>query len=447
MNIQTLLGLRSGALDESVSSVCGRQTSSRQAAAHRVAFWIPELDGLRAVACGLVVVAHFNPWIIEYKASPLLQPIKAIMGGNMGVMLFFCLSAFLLTSICLAEIERKGRINLGAFFLRRILRIWPLYFFMLAVTMLVIWPGGPLRQAPGASTSPEQWAWATRSVGWYALFGGNWLDHKISEIGILWTICVEEQFYFTLPFALMLALRLPRKILLVPLAVVVTGISIWLFSGRTGIATPYYQTTTYISTFVFGGAAAFAYRSRRLPAELSGPLPLLGCLALLLIVLSNNQTFWWGPYDLWSIALYQLVPALLVFVVWWVAKNSGAPSIAFLRSPLARSLGILSYGIYLTHVLIHRVLNLETSWLRLNDVGGAVVYHILFIQYASLAVLMAALARAFVEAPALALRKRFLPNNNSAIDAQWIIRWQKPAITAIVVSALSFAVLWFLSRR
>jgi peptidoglycan/LPS O-acetylase OafA/YrhL len=199
------------------------QESKQQATtyADRVAFWIPELDGLRAVACGLVVVAHFNPWI-KYKVSPLLQPAKAIMGGNVGVMLFFCLSAFLLTSICLAELERKGRINLAHFFLRRILRIWPLYFVMLAVTMLAIWPGGPLRQAPGASTSSEQWAWATRSFGWYALFVGNWLDHKISEIGILWTICVEEQFYFTLPFALMLALRWREKVLLLPVAVVAT---------------------------------------------------------------------------------------------------------------------------------------------------------------------------------------------------------------------------------
>jgi peptidoglycan/LPS O-acetylase OafA/YrhL len=74
-------------------------------------FW-PELDGLRAVACGLVLVAHFNPWIGNY-SSPVLGPIKAIDPGNVGVMLFFGLASFLLTSVCLSEIDRHGRFDLG----------------------------------------------------------------------------------------------------------------------------------------------------------------------------------------------------------------------------------------------------------------------------------------------------------------------------------------------
>jgi peptidoglycan/LPS O-acetylase OafA/YrhL len=112
-----------------------RQSIQEAPVLHRVdnklGFWIPELDGLRAFACALVVIAHFNPWIASDQfvyQSVILQPIKSIQGGNTGVMLFFCLSSFLLTSVCLADIDRHGHINLAAFFLRRILRIWPLYF-------------------------------------------------------------------------------------------------------------------------------------------------------------------------------------------------------------------------------------------------------------------------------------------------------------------------------
>src|SRR5262245_56635677 len=112
--------------------------------------------------------------------------------------------------------------------------------------MLLIWPGSPIPQAPGASTTPEQWAWAKRFAPFYGVFVGNWKAHQVSEIGILWTICVEEQFYFALPFVLTWMARLRRQYLYIPLAVAATASSIIFFS-RLGlsppISSPYYQTT------------------------------------------------------------------------------------------------------------------------------------------------------------------------------------------------------------
>jgi peptidoglycan/LPS O-acetylase OafA/YrhL len=392
------------------------------------AFWIPELDGLRALACGMVVVAHFNPPIAfnpslgDYH-SIILQPIKAIQGGNTGVMLFFSLSSFLLTSVCLADIDRHGHINLGAFFLRRILRIWPLYFFILAATMVLIWPGFPLPPAPGATTTPEQWAWAKEFAPFYGVFVGNWMSHKVSEIGILWTICVEEQFYFALPFVLMWVAQLRRRYLIIPLAIAATAASIIFFSGLdlNDISSPYYQTSTYVSTFAFGGAAAFMLHRRQAASGFAGVMPLFVCIICLVVILLKNADFWWGPYGLRAVTLYQIVPAMLAFIVWWVARNSKAPLLSFLRSTWARSVGILSYGIYLTHGLSHRLVNLESYLLDLHT--SALAYHLLFVQYAAFAVFLAAVTYGIVEKPFLSIRKRVLPNKASAIDARWNLNW------------------------
>ena len=89
----------------------------QHAASHR--FHLPALDGLRCIAFGLVFFHHLP-----------IAPIAALRTSQrfaaLGVDLFFCLSAFLLTVLMLLERARTGRVDLGKFFVRRILRIWPL---------------------------------------------------------------------------------------------------------------------------------------------------------------------------------------------------------------------------------------------------------------------------------------------------------------------------------
>jgi peptidoglycan/LPS O-acetylase OafA/YrhL len=430
--------------ERAVTTSSAVPTSSAATTSSSEAIFWPELDGLRAVACGLVLIAHFNPWIENY-TSPVLSPIKAIDPGNIGVMLFFALSSFLLTSVCLSEIERHGRFDLRTFYLRRIFRIWPLYFFMLLLTFLVVSPAMPLPQAPGAATTPEQWAWVKNSIGFYAVFLGNWIKHTVSEIGILWTICVEEQFYLVLPFALLLVVHLRQKYIVLVIAVASTTLAILLLSGVPGLSSPYYQTTTYISTFVFGGAAAFVVRRKLLRRIWSGPVPLFG-LAVLVAILLANSGFWWGPYGLAVAALYSIVPVFLVLLILWVATNSGASHLSPLRSPLWRSLGILSFAIYLAHVIVHRLVNLESHLLDLPRAPAFLAYHLLFFQYLVGAIFLAALAHGLVERPVLKLRKRAVPSTEaSAIDARWSVGWIFVAIVSGGLSVLCLSALWTVS--
>lgn len=83
---------------------------------------------------------------------------------------------------------------------------------MILITLIVIRPNNIIPSAPGASTSIPQWAWATNSISLYLVFLGNWLNQQISEMGIWWSICVEEQFYLFLPFLILL---INKKILFI----------------------------------------------------------------------------------------------------------------------------------------------------------------------------------------------------------------------------------------
>src|SRR3989442_76632 len=100
-------------------------------------FYMPSLDGLRFFAFLAVFVAHAAPK--RLRAVPWLGPVgpladAVVPAGLFGVDLFFVLSAYLITGLLMREAESRGRISVGAFYVRRALRIWPLYYVAIALT-------------------------------------------------------------------------------------------------------------------------------------------------------------------------------------------------------------------------------------------------------------------------------------------------------------------------
>jgi peptidoglycan/LPS O-acetylase OafA/YrhL len=160
----------------------------------------PELDGLRFFA---FLAVYFHHSAVTVKAS-VEGPLGGLVtAGAFGVDLFFVLSAFLITDLFLKEAAAFGNLNVPAFYVRRILRIWPLYFAFLVVAALV--PDRPLRG---------------EALAWFALFIGNWYlarhNYPDSIGDPLWSVSIEEQFYLSWP--LLFSVTGARR--LVPLSLV-----------------------------------------------------------------------------------------------------------------------------------------------------------------------------------------------------------------------------------
>src|SRR5690349_20349803 len=115
-------------------------------------------------------------------------------GGSWGVDLFFALSSYLITTLLLREREELGCLDIGSFYLRRALRIWPLYFVFLFGLLPLIRGYFPGDQMSG------------KYLVAFALFAGNWActlwGYPHSIAGQLWSVSIEEQFYLTWPLVL-----------------------------------------------------------------------------------------------------------------------------------------------------------------------------------------------------------------------------------------------------
>ena len=126
--------------------------------------------------------------------------------GGFGVQLFFILSGYLIATLLLREEARYGRIDLRAFWVRRILRIWPLYYLVLLIGF------GLIPALEGQIRTPGYGEMLRKHLVPFLAFLGNWSMALIGPLpdwlSILWSVCVEEQFYLVVP--LLIALVAPR---------------------------------------------------------------------------------------------------------------------------------------------------------------------------------------------------------------------------------------------
>jgi peptidoglycan/LPS O-acetylase OafA/YrhL len=212
-------------LAEATAASAARPEARPQPTAHSA--WIPQLDGLRGIAA-LSVVAHFNtrPFPLDpavttvYGATSLLHTFSV---APMAVVAFYALSAFLLTHLAVREYDAAGRFGVRRFYTRRVLRIWPLYFTVVAVNLLAAIPGGPLMGF--ADDNPTMLPWMLDHWWLYVGFLTNWslafnyvrghIDMGFPGVAVLWSITVEEQFYLLYAPLMLLALRGRRPALLV----------------------------------------------------------------------------------------------------------------------------------------------------------------------------------------------------------------------------------------
>ena len=286
-----------------------------------------QLDGLRAVAVGLVLAHHL--WPMPAWAPPL---------GHWGVSLFFVLSGFLITRLLLDARDRVDtgastrRRQAGVFFARRALRILPPYFLLLGV----VWSLGVRR--------------IDERIAWHAAYLSNWLfcDPDVWAKGgydrHLWSLSVEEQFYLAWPWLILLAPRRLVPAVLVGTLLVGPAWRWWFWSrGWPGNWT-LFPTPANADLLAAGGVAALLWPWRRLrPAAVASVA--VGAAGVIFF-----HTVGRGYADAHVVLGHSALAAAFAGLVALVARGGRAWRALELR-PIAY-VGVISYGMYLVHVFM-----------------------------------------------------------------------------------------------
>jgi peptidoglycan/LPS O-acetylase OafA/YrhL len=298
----------------------------------------PALDGVRAVAVGLVLVFHGG--------------VSWATGGFLGVSIFFTLSGFLITSLLLAEQQSTGGVRLGRFWIRRIRRLMPA---ALACLALVIVLTATALTAAKETVRGDVLAALFDVANWRLYFSGQSyaaLFSVPSPVQHFWSLAIEEQFYLCFPvivWLLLVKLRWPRTVLAVLLGagfVAATAASVAIGTSDPDLV--YYATFTRAAELLAGCLMAMAMMKwgRRDPATRRAPWAVVaGPLALAAIVVVAWRT---TELDSW---LYE--GGLAAFSLLSVALIASARRPGPLRSLLSLrpfvALGLISYGVYLYH--------------------------------------------------------------------------------------------------
>lgn len=239
---------------------------------------IPALDGVRGLAMLLVLVCHFVP---QVKPTGFVsgQVYRLGISAWVGVDLFFCLSGFLITRILLTAKGQPG--YLSTFYIRRSVRIFPLYFLSLAIAFLLIPSLASIHDPVYQWLIDEQaWFW-TYSINLRPVFSGfhDIYSHQVN-LSRFWSLCVEEHFYLVWPFVVLALGRRALAVACVLGCCVAFGFRLMYVRYGGPIDIPYSVTFCRVDPILCGALVALASMSGRSFRSVAIPLAVVSALAL-----------------------------------------------------------------------------------------------------------------------------------------------------------------------
>jgi peptidoglycan/LPS O-acetylase OafA/YrhL len=312
----------------------------------RKAVHIPALDGLRGIAILLVVVFHFSQPAYSQTASGLRLAIQRLTGaGWVGVDLFFVLSGFLITSILYEAKQSDGYFK--NFYMRRVLRIFPLYYGVLFVAFAVVPLFHTYQTGFYKTISHHQIYLWTYLQNYVQLPWEGWAGFTH-----FWSLAVEEQFYLVWPAVVFLLNR--RALMGVSIGVVVTALLLRTFVVLDH-QSAYAWTPCRMDGLAIGAFLALASHGHRGIVWLARPAVFVGAVAAVLLVLvaaRNHGSFWYGDRRVQTIGYSLLALLFGAALVRAVVATPGSLWGGLLNSRWLRFFGKYSYGLYVFHGLL-----------------------------------------------------------------------------------------------
>jgi peptidoglycan/LPS O-acetylase OafA/YrhL len=280
-------------------------------------------DALRAFSVTLVILSHVG--IIAAAQSPLWKSFFSVFNANYGVKTFFVLSGFLITTLLAQEFDRSGSVNVPAFMLRRVFRIFPLYFLVIAIVCVLAYLGM-------AENKPT-----ARILSATLLYNFISRSDDVSYLSHLWSLAVEEQFYLLWPLICSALIARRRLLSAVAIGIVcLCGFGKMQLSGTTFESTYYPERWTIpaIYPIMIGSFAALTIDPFRWLAR-SLPFLALSLFAITIPLIAGMTPF------------REIVDTCgIAGLIGWVYLNQSNFAVRALDwRPLAY-IGQISYGLY-----------------------------------------------------------------------------------------------------
>jgi peptidoglycan/LPS O-acetylase OafA/YrhL len=307
-------------------------------------YYRAELDAVRFIAFLLVLFHHVLPDGSDVRLSQYSPIVREIFdaiakSGSYGLRLFFVLSAFLICELLFRERETTGTVSVRKFYIRRILRIWPLYYLGLVLGVVFIFlPGGHVGDL--------------RGMGWFAVFLGAWwvaLHGSIaSPMNVLWSISVEEQFYLLAPCLVKFS---PRRILYLACGLLIAISNFRLFAMARGTPTDMSLWSDPLICFQSFAAGILVCLA------LHGRLPVFGGFSRWSLIFAAAVCWWTATFGLHSRFWGLSYPGVWRILAGYALSDLGAVLILLgflgIRAELVPGpvvyLGRITYGLYVFH--------------------------------------------------------------------------------------------------
>ena len=350
--------------------------------------YFPELDGLRFFAF-LLVFVHHHPLFTKIPYLSFLHNY-----GWIGVDLFFTLSAFLFTKLLIAEFHKTKTISFKKFYIRRIFRIWPVYF-LLVIFSIVLYSflKGSIDNNIGV-----------RIIGLFtftdnimsALYGYNTLPYTAH----LWTISYEEQFYVFIPIIIFLLVRttLKKKLIsLISIFLLFNFFRFFMIGNNVPHPAIWILPVTHFESILLGiviGFDGFKFLSKRINHLVIGLIGVLFFVLLCLLPNADNISYW-------LVLSYTFIGISTSMVLFSVLNSDYLKKI--FSQKIFVLLGKRSYGLYLYHLsgngiasfMIKKITILPSNYL------ASFIYSLLYT------IIVSIISYWLVETPFLKMKKKF----------------------------------------
>ena len=368
---------------------------------------IAPLDGVRGVAI-LLVVLHNTGAVSGALSSFALKLWASLVNpGWVGVQLFFALSGFLITRILLESKGADGYFR--RFYVRRALRIFPLYYAAIALVFFV---------APHVSGLETLAARGTRSSLWYWSYLANWVQPfggLVPSLGHFWSLAVEEQFYIVWP-ALVLVLR-ERSLAILCAVMAIGALAVrftffLIYAPDTAGSAAYDFTIARCDALALGALVAVLVRHPQTMVAVRrwAWRATLGIAALLAVIFVRQRGFSSLELPVATVGQTLLATLSALLVLLCVSPASDAATIRLqgaMSTPWLRSIGKYSYAIYVIHLPLSNVLRPHiAAQLASGDATTRVDEYVAYVvAIFALSYLLAVVSWNVIEQPFLELKK------------------------------------------